>query len=987
MSCPNGGKFGKRKGDFDDQDLRLRLYASMEKILTDSEAPKPPLQSAATAASFRTLFDQSRQFAGILTLEGVVVEANRQSLVACGYVRDEVIGKLFWNCGWWNKSEQLIDTVRNGCQRAVGGELFEAKLCYYFADGSERIIDLIISPVFDSYGKVVCLNPTGTDVTERHRAESALRESESRHRFFAELVESTQPIFEPEQILQQTARKLAEYLHVDRCGYAEVEDEETFNVIGEHATSTPSIVGRWPIASFGAECLRSMLAGDPFIIEDVDLDARIAISDRAAYNATSIKSVICVPLHKGSRLIAAMAVSQSEPRQWKPSEVQMVTAVVARCWESMERARAAQAEQKMRLEALSERKRLNEVFQFAPSFMAVLDGPTHVFERANERFASLAGGRSLIGQSVAQAFPELESQGFLAILDQVYQMGQPFVASNIKVMLRRPELDNQLFEHNLEFVYQPMRDVDGKVSGILVQGIDLTERNRAERELSNVTAQSEKLRRLYETALSNTPDLVYVFDLDHRFTYANQALLNMWGKSWSEAIGRNCLELGYEPWHAAMHDREIEQVCETKKPIRGEVPFTGVNGCRIYEYIFVPVIGSDGAVEAVAGTTRDVTERKGMEQALLEADKKKDEFLAMLAHELRNPLAPVRSGLDLLRLSGSDNEVLDVMQRQVEHLVRLVDDLLDVSRIMRGKIRLQTEIVELSGIINRAIETVKPMIDRLQQTVTFNHQTAAVWINADPIRMSQVIGNVLNNASKYSDVAGKIDITTAQEHSQVTIFIKDNGIGISPELLPQVFDLFTQDHQNIDRSQGGLGIGLTVVKSLVEMHGGHVEVKSDGPGHGSEFRLRLPTVLPPVQKLAADLENYDVAPRKILVVDDNVSATIILSKLLSKIGSHTVLTAYDGASALTVIEQELPDLVFLDIGLPKLDGFEVTKKIRQNSNFDHIQVIALTGYGSEDDRRKSYDVGFNAHLVKPPSIDVLRKIIASTTPSTTLDDT
>ncbi len=349
-----------------------------------------------------------------------------------------------------------------------------------------------------------------------------------------------------------------------------------------------------------------MLANEPYIVHDADQDARINHEDRAAYRSTHIQSAICVPLHKEGRLTAAMAVHQAVPRQWTTKEVELVTTVVARCWESLERARAAQSEARSQVVAESERRSLEEVFKLAPSFMAVLRGPNHVFERANDRYREITGDRELIGLSVDQAFPELVDQGIYEILDEVYHTGKPYAASDIKIALKSPET-GQLQLHHLDFVYQPLRNARGEVTGILVQGVDLTERSRAKQALLQLTAQSEAFRRLYETVLSNTPDLVYVFDLDHRFTYANAALLNMWGKTWDEAIGRNCLELGYEPWHAAMHDREIEEVRRTKRSIRGEVPFTGVNGCRIYDYIFAPVFGADGEVEAIAGTTRDVT--------------------------------------------------------------------------------------------------------------------------------------------------------------------------------------------------------------------------------------------------------------------------------------------------------------------------------------------------------------------------------------------
>jgi PAS domain S-box-containing protein len=931
------------------------------------------------AVAYRNLFEQGNHFAAILAPEGGVLEANRQLLETCGFARDSVTGKPFWECGWWNRSTELMETIRWACKQAASGTVFRSVLSYFTADGGERTVDLVIAPVLDEHGKVLFLNPTGTDITERMRAEVALRESEGRHRFLSQLLAATQSLIDPDEIMAVSARLLAEHLGADRCAYAEVENEATFVITGDYSPALPSIVGRWPVVDFGDACLRLMSINEPYVVHDVDADARIASHHLPAYRATQIGAVICVPLHKEGKFTAAMAVQQSKARQWHPSEVKLVTDVVARCWETLERARTALAERRLHAAVAAERARLEELFQLAPAFMAVLSGPDHVVERVNAKCTKVLGNRDLIGRPLREVLPELQGQRLLEILDDVYRSGQPHSATNASVKLRSVE-DRLLREHTLEYVYQPIRDTEGNTSGVLIQGIDLTQRTRAEANLSNVVAESDRRRRLYETALSNTPDLVYVFDLQHRFTYANEALLRMWGRTWSEAIGKTCLELGYEPWHAAMHDREIDQVRSTKQPIRGEVPFTGTNGCRFYDYIFVPVLGANGEVEAVTGTTRDVTERKAMEQELREADKKKDEFLAMLAHELRNPLAPVRSGLDLLRLTGHDAEVLDVMQSQVEHLVRLVDDLLDVSRIMRGKVELRMEIVDVSAIVKRAVETVQPMIEKLHQNLHVCLPSQPVWLDADPIRLTQAIGNLLNNASKYSETGGQIDLTVAVEDSWVAINVRDNGIGISSELLPQVFDLFTQDHRHVDRSQGGLGIGLTVVKSLTEMHGGKAEGRSEGPGHGSEFTLRLPVSCHVSTVRDACVTTTPSPGLRILVVDDNVSATVILCRLLSKLGNHHVFTVHDGAEAVTAIKSQFPDLVLLDIGLPNLDGYEVAREIRQRPELAHVRIIALTGYGSQEDRRKSSQAGFDGHLVKPLGIDVLRSVLAGAVP-------
>ncbi len=451
-------------------------------------------------------------------------------------------------------------------------------------------------------------------------------------------------------------------------------------------------------------------------------------------------------------------------------------------------------------------------------------------------------------------------------------------------------------------IVTPLRDPDGRLAGYSKVLRDMTDRKRAEEGLTRVTAESERRRRLYETILSNTPDLAYVFGLDHRFTYANDVLLRMW----DEAIGKTCLELGYEPWHAAMHGREIEQVKATRAPIRGEVPFAGTFGRRIYDYIFVPVFGDGGEVEAVAGTTRDVTDRKRMEDELrraaaelAEANRRKDDFLATLAHELRNPLAPLRNGLQVLRLAGGDPDAvgrsLGMMERQLAQMVRLIDDLLDVSRITRGKLHLRRERADLAAVVRAAVEASRPPIDDAGHRLTVALPPAPVWLDADPARLAQVFSNLLTNAAKYTDRGGRITLAAERRGGEVVVSVADTGIGIAAEHLPRMFEMFSQVDSALDRAQGGLGIGLALVRGLVEMHGGTVEARSDGPGRGSTFAVRLPVAgaaapePPPAPGGAAP-----PAPRRrVLVADDNRDAADSLAEVL-ELGGHEVRAAYDG---------------------------------------------------------------------------------------------
>ncbi|MEW6762599.1 MAG: PAS domain S-box protein [Pseudomonadota bacterium] len=764
-------------------------------------------------------------------------------------------------------------------------------------------------------------------------------------------------------------------------------------------------------------------------------------------------------------------------------------------------------------------------------------------------------------------------------------------------------------------------------------------KGRSEAALAEVSRESGQRRRLYETFLSNTPDLAYVFDLEHRFTYANEVLLRMWGRSWDEAIGRNCLELGYPAWHAEMHGREIEQVKATKAPIKGTVPFNGTFGRRMYEYIFVPVIGPDGEVEAVAGTTRDVTERAQADEAirrneerfrclieastqvvwhcgpdgameedsptwraftgqtyeewkgfgwvdavhpddraaslahwrrcmadgsvyeseqrvraangeyrwtagravpifgqdgmirewvgtttdihdrrqaeldrqrfvslaersedfigmcgldlrpfflnraavrmigadsigealatpvpeffypedhafirdeflprvareghaeteirmrhfrsgepvwmiytvyvirdadgrpegyatvsrniterklaeerlrqatvdLLDANQRKTRFLATLAHELRNPLAPLRTGLDLMQLPGASAEALGraraMMDRQLRQMVHLIDDLMDIARIDSGKIELKRQRVALPTIVTAAVEGVAPMVEAAGHALALELPDETLWLDADPTRLAQVLANLLTNACKYTPAGGRIVLAARREDREAVITVCDSGIGIPPDALESVFEMFSQVSQNIGRAQGGLGIGLALVRSLVQMHGGTIVAGSAGVKQGSTFTLRLP--LASLATAPGEPPRTEgVAPRldgglPILVADDNVDAATMLAAVLTARGHHVTL-AHDGIAALDLARARPFALLILDVGMPGLTGYEVARAVRSLPHLAGALLAAHTGWGAEHDRSEAMAAGFDAHLTKPAGLDEIDALL------------
>jgi signal transduction histidine kinase/ActR/RegA family two-component response regulator len=373
--------------------------------------------------------------------------------------------------------------------------------------------------------------------------------------------------------------------------------------------------------------------------------------------------------------------------------------------------------------------------------------------------------------------------------------------------------------------------------------------------------------------------------------------------------------------------------------------------------------------------------------ALEDADRRKTEFLAMLAHELRNPLAPISNAVEILRRSGGDEQkvrpVTEMMQRQVGQMARLIDDLLDVSRISRGKIKLRREPGELASVIHHAVEAARPAIEHAQQELTVTLSSPPLYLDADPVRLAEIVGNLLNNASKFTVRGGRIRLTVEQDGGEAIIRVWDSGIGIASDKLPHIFDVFMQVDTSLDRPQGGLGLGLTLVKSLVELHGGTVQAYSAGIGQGSEFVVRLPIMVrTPAQapsKPAAS-ESAIATPRRILVVDDNRDSAESLATLLKLSGNETH-TAFDGDEALERAAAVRPDVVLLDIGLPKMNGYEAARRIRQQPWGKSMVLVALTGWAHDEDRQKTRQAGFNAHLVKPVDLAAIRKLLAASAAS------
>jgi len=516
---------------------------------------------------------------------------------------------------------------------------------------------------------------------------------------------------------------------------------------------------------------------------------------------------------------------------------------------------------------------------------------------------------------------------------------------------------------------------------------DITQRKQAEEELRQA---EERMR----SVVNHVIDGIITIDEHGKVESFNPAAEKLFGYEKAEVLGQNVKVLMPEPYHGE-HDGYIANYVRTGQPkiigIGREVIGQRKDGTTFPMELAVSAFHI-GQRRYFTGIVRDITERTRLEQELrrrvdelAEADRQKNEFLAMLAHELRNPLAPMRNALHLMRMPGAEGEMVnqaqDMMERQMHQLVRLVDDLLDVSRIIRGNIELRKESVDLAAAVSRAVETAHPVIEVHGHELNVSLPDHPVFVEADLIRLAQVLANLLTNAAKYSDTAGKIWLSVERENGDAVVRVRDTGIGIAPEFLPHIFDVFVQGDRSLARSQGGLGIGLTLVRRLVEMHGGTVAVSSAGLGYGSEFVIRLPAVTemqtrefpsaPRMQPRATD-----ALRRRVLVVDDNVDAATSIAMIL-KLTGYDVHCVYDGPSALKAAEVYRPDAVVLDIGLPGMSGYEVAKQLRERPDFKRTPLVAVTGYGQDEDRQRSLEVGFNHHLTKPVDPNALQAFVAS----------
>ena len=624
--------------------------------------------------------------------------------------------------------------------------------------------------------------------------------------------------------------------------------------------------------------------------------------------------------------------------------------------------------------------RQREIFAQAPGFTIIMNGPEHRVAFVNDSHRRLFGSDEWVGKTIREAFPDLVGQGYFELLDRVYATGDPYRSGAVPVRFRPPGSHLEQIRI-MDFIYAPTYDSERNLNGVFCEGFDVSQQIEAEKALRE---SEEQLRLATEAADVGLWDV----NLVSSTLFWPPRVKAMFGISAD-------VEVSMADFYAGLHPDDRQRVTEAFD--------SAIDPSRraLYDVEYRTVGREDGIVRWVAakgrgifdeqgecvrvlGTAIDITERRAMqdllrlsEERLRLADRKKDEFLATLAHELRNPLAPIGNAAAVLKHPGSPREEVtrfaEMIERQTKAMAVLLDDLLEVSRISTGKLLLKKKVVSVASLVESALEPVRPALETKNHALRIEMDGGELLLDVDPIRVSQVLTNLLNNAIKYSDQGGAIVLRSRSSHAEVTFEVEDNGIGLSTEQIPTIFDMFAQVSPTTDRSEGGLGIGLAVAKALVEMHGGRISAGSPGLGMGSRFTV----VVPRGAVRSAALEFRDEAPQAaasgsrepIVIADDNVDAAESLAALLELEG-YAVHVAHDGMQAFQIASEVKPVACFLDIGMPGMDGYELARRLKATSEGAGMFLVATTGWGKAEDKRRSEEAGFDLHMTKP--IDVVR---------------
>ena len=645
--------------------------------------------------------------------------------------------------------------------------------------------------------------------------------------------------------------------------------------------------------------------------------------------------------------------------------------------EAIQTSQRVQAEHALHAQREAEGERLRALFEQAHGFMCILRGPDHVFEFANDAYMRLVGQRDLIGKSVRDALPEINDQGFYELLDSVYNSGEAYKADDLQLFLRR-EPDSVPAQAFLDFVYQPIC-VGGKVSGIFVQGYDATERTVARQAL-----QRSELR--LREGMKAAGMVVWDWNLATGHVAFSDNAPELFGATWDNmpdvwraVVPEDLSGLERERLAALACNGSYGDVIRLVRPDNGQLIWLQLRATVVADDEGVPI--------CIRGVSIDVSARKRAEESLREASRHKDEFLAMLSHELRNPLAPIRSAAHLLGMAPDNvarvKQSSIIIERQVNHMTSLINDLLDVSRVNTGLVTLDKQVIDIHQVVVESIEQTQPLITDRNHVLTVNVPAEGlVSVLGDRKRLVQVVTNLLHNAAKYTPPGGRIALAISHHAGMVELHVSDNGIGVDAELMPHIFELFTQEKRSSDRTEGGLGLGLALVRSLVSLHGGHVTVASEGPGAGATFSVYLQRHQQheSVDAHAPGAAREPGASLRLMVVDDNRDAAHAMAMLLELEG-HIVAVEHEPQRALEKAAEFCPDACLLDIGLPGMDGYELARRLRESERTAAATLIALTGYGNKYGRETSVSAGFDFYFVKPAKTTELIAVLAGIQPA------
>jgi PAS domain S-box-containing protein len=917
----------------------------------------------------------------------------------------------------WPRIGPMWERVRGG--DPIGFEDFKLTIDRY-GYPEDCWFNFSYSPVRDDEGHAAGVLVTFAETTRRVRSEARLR-------FLDDLSQATRALDSPEQVMQTAARMLGSHLHANRCAYAHVlDDQDTFDLIGDYNDGVHSIVGRYRFTDFGDAVHRLMVEDKPYVNHDVDADARTAASDLSAYRLTGIRSVICMPLHKEGRFVAAMAVHQAQPRHWTPEEIELVRTVVDRCWEALDRMRsnAALADANRRLALAMHAGGLGEWhWDAATDAMTMSDAACDIF--------GVPRGQAVTRSSIRERlYPDDQERALQAL--RAVEAGAAHYA--IEYRLPLPDGGVRWIATSGRGLYSPQ----GALTGMVGVAQDVTQRRLEQERAATETRLLEVLNRT-GAALSAELDLQVLLQ---RVTDAATELAGaQFGAFFYNGVDDQgaaylLYTLAGAPREAFEHLGHPRPTALFGPTFRGEPPIRiddvlqdpryGQWGPHhgmpkghlpVRSYLAVPVISRTGEVigglffgHATPGVFTERSERLVVgiagqaaiavdnarlyaqaqqlaeeRRALLESERAarseaerasslKDEFLATLSHELRTPLSAILGWVHILRRRvGTAPDLIkgvDVIERSTRMQVQLIDDLLDMSRITSGKLLLEKQPVAPIAFVQAAIDVIAPSADAAGVDLTLSHEPVDTVLG-DSGRLQQVVWNLLANAVKFTPRGGRVSVTVRPVHGRVAIDVADTGAGINRDFVPHLFERFRQADGSITRKFGGLGLGLSIVKHIVELHGGTVRAQSAGEGQGATFTIELPGH----RSDAPLFLNEPVAPRgdasvlqgaRILVVDDEANTRDLLSRLFGEHGAD-VTTADGAGAALEHLRGPWPDLIVSDIGMPDVDGYELMRRIRRMAPADggRVAAIAFTAFARPEDRTRALEAGFDDHLTKP----------------------